>query len=282
VDAAPHNDLPPLGERDFEALRGLVLRETGVSLADTKRMLVQTRLGRRVKALGLGTFERYLELLQGPDGADEYDSFVGAITTHTTHFWREAHHFEELRERVLEPALKSDRRKLRLWCAASSTGEEPWCLAMTVAETLGAELSRWDVRILATDIDEHSLETARRGIYKAEDLEAHPAKRKHFLKGVRSQAGAVRVRDSLRPLLSFRRMNLIEPDWAPKAKFDAIFIRNVLIYFSQEAQLAVVKRLAGFLAVGGILVLGHAESMVGSRAGLRASGRGVFVEGARP
>ncbi len=281
MTAAPRTDLPPLADRDFEALRALVLRETGVSLAATKRTLVQTRLGRRVKALRLGTFARYLALLESPEGAEEYDHFVGAITTHTTHFWREAHHFDLLRQRVLEPAVAAGKGRLRVWCAASSTGEEPWCLAMTIADTLGPALPKWDVRILATDIDQNSLETAERGVYKLEDVEEFDSTPRHFLKGKGARQGEVRVRDHLRALLTFRRMNLIEPAWMPKTKFDAIFIRNVLIYFSPEAQLDVVRRLSGFLADGGILVLGHAESMVGMRAGLRAAGRGVFLQGAR-
>ncbi len=282
MSETPSTDLPPLGASEFQALRGLVLRETGVSLTDSKRMLVQTRLGRRVKALGLSSFAHYVELLEGPSAGDEYDQFVGAITTHTTHFWREAHHFDELRDRVLAPALKAGQRKLRIWCAASSTGEEPWCLAMTVADVLGSDLGRWDVRILATDIDHASLEKGSRAVYQYEVIEEHPKSKQYFLKGVGPRSGEVRIRDSLRSLVTFRRMNLIEPDWAPKAKFDAIFIRNVLIYFSPEAQLAVVSRLATFMADGAIMVLGHAESMVGTRAGLRAAGRGVFLKDTRP
>lgn len=273
--------LPTLARDEFEAIRDLVRAETGVALTDAKRMLVQTRLGRRLRSLGLPSFGSYLDLLQSPHGHAEMGELIGAITTHTTHFWREAHHFEELDERVLKPAIAEGRRKLRIWSAACSTGEEPYCLAIAAAERLGERLRAWDLRILATDIDANSLAKGRRGVYDASVLDQRPRTRRWFLKGVREREGLVQVRREIRELVRFRRLNLVEDEFRPKGRFDAIFIRNVLIYFAPETQLQVVKRLAGFLADDGILVLGHAEAMVGNRAGLSAVGRGTFLK-ARP
>lgn len=273
-------ELNALGDAEFERLRALIRRETGLALGDAKRTLVQTRLARRLRALKLEGYGEYVQLLERSGGAgEELRHFIGALTTHTTHFWREAHHFELLERSIIAEARANGIRRLRLWSAASSTGEEPWCLAMTVAGTLGDELGDWDVRVLATDIDRNSLERAAAAVYEAEVLEQHPEMRRFFLKGVRAREGTVCLRPELRSLVTFRPMNLVEADWRPNSRFDAIFLRNVLIYFDAATQLRVVTELSSYLADGGVLVLGHAESMVGTRAGLKSVGRGAFKRG---
>ncbi len=249
------------GEEDFQALRMLVKSVTGIHLSDQKRELVYGRLTRRLRALQLRTFAEYRERLRGD--TQELAELCNAITTNLTSFFREPHHFQYLREHVLAP-LAADPRgggRLRIWSAGCSTGEEPYSIAMTVLETL-PDPSRWDVRILATDLDSEVLERARRGIYPAERTATVAPERLERFFVERQEAGVAcrQVAPQVAALVTFKQLNLIHP-LPMKGPLDAIFCRNVVIYFDKETQRELFARIARLQRPGDLLFLGHSESL---------------------
>lgn len=274
--------VPEIADRDFDRFRALIERTTGIHLGERKRDLVCARLGPRLRELRLPGFADYWRYLEEEDpGGEELRRLVNRITTNKTSFFREAHHFTLLSERVLRPFAEGlghgGPRRLRLWSAGCSTGEEPWSIAMTIA----AEVPSWasaDVRLLATDIDSEVLATGESGTYPDERASAIPPAvlRAGFLRGRGSFAGRLQVRPQLRKLVVFRELNLIAEPWPLRAAFDAIFCRNVLIYFTPLQQRRLIERLLERLRPGGLLLLGHAESLLGMRPGLRALGRTAF------
>jgi chemotaxis protein methyltransferase CheR len=246
------------GEEDFSALRALVKEHTGIHLTEQKRELVYGRLSRRLRALGLESFRTYRELLEKNEG-DELVQFCNAITTNLTSFFRETHHFQYLREHLLEPRAADPRglRRLRFWSAGCSTGEEPYSLAMTIHEAL-PDVRRWDVKILATDLDTDVLARGARGLYDEERVRnLSPERVARFFR--RQGAGFV-VRDELRDLISFRELNLMHT-LPMKGPLDAIFCRNVVIYFDKDTQRQLFARVAQLQAPGDILFLGHSENL---------------------
>ena len=249
------------GEEDFQALRLLVKSVTGIHLSDQKRELVYGRLTRRLRALQLRTFAEYRERLKRD--TQELAELCNAITTNLTSFFREPHHFQYLREHVLAP-LAADPRgagRLRIWSAGCSTGEEPYSIAMTVLETL-PDASRWDVRILATDLDSEVLERARRGIYPAERTATVSPERLQRFFVDRQEAGVAcrQVAPQVAALVTFKQLNLIHP-LPMKGPLDAIFCRNVVIYFDKETQRELFARIARLQRPGDLLFLGHSESL---------------------
>lgn len=251
----------PFTTRDFDFLRTMVNEQTGIVLSEAKRDLLYGRLTKRLRQLGLESFADYCQLLQSGDRT-EMEHLVNAMTTNLTMFFRENHHFEYLADTLL-PALlntKAQSRRLRLWSAGCSTGEEPYSIAMVCKEVLPA--TGWDVKILATDIDSNVLATAQRGIYTAERVQGIAPARLHcwFLQGKGSQAGAVRVVPELQALISFRPLNLMQP-WPVRGPFDVIFCRNVVIYFDKDTQRQLFDRFAHVLDPHGTLFVGHSESL---------------------
>lgn len=248
--------------KDFECVRALVKKNAGIKLADTKREMVYGRLVRRVRRLGLGSFFEYCELLE-EDGSDEIVHLVNAITTNLTSFFREPHHFEYLGTTVMPMLLKRNEqtRRIRIWCAGCSTGEEPYSIAMVVKEKLPLG-ERWEVKILATDIDSNVLNKASRGIYPAEGMERISERRlkRWFRKGTGAQTGMIKLNPDLRDMISFRRLNLMEP-WPMRGPFDVVFCRNVVIYFDKSTQKILFDRLADTLVGDGQLFIGHSESL---------------------
>lgn len=247
-------------ERDFNTIRELVRRATGIKLSDTKQDMVYNRLARRLRQLGLTEFEGYLRLLE--DGADdELIQFTNAITTNVTSFFREAHHFEYLTDTLLPHLLESRAatRRLRFWSAGCSTGEEPYSLAMVLGESVPAE---WDVKILATDLDSAVLETAERGVYPEKSVKGIPPRRlrRWFRAGKGANKGLVRVVPELQANIRFRQLNLLHP-FPFAGPFDVIFCRNVVIYFDKDTQRELFDRYADVNATDGHLFLGHSESM---------------------
>jgi chemotaxis protein methyltransferase CheR len=245
---------------DFEVIRKLVSQHTGIVLTDAKRDMVYSRLVRRIRQLGLDSFSAYCERLLNGDG-DELGTFINAITTNLTAFFRESHHFEFLAKTAL-PALMQQRqatRRLRIWSAGCSTGEEPYSLAIVVKEVVPAT---WDVKILATDLDTNVVATADRGVYSEDRVKsiASGRLRRWFLKGKGPQAGAVRVAPELRELITFRQMNLLG-SWPMHGPFDVIFCRNVVIYFDKPTQKRLFERYADILAPDGYLFIGHSETL---------------------
>lgn len=244
-----------LEPRDFAFLRDLIMREAGIHVTEQKRQLIEGRLGRRLRVLGLRDFHAYVRLLQdGDEDGTETLEFINCITTNKTAFFREPHHFDYLRDEVL-PSVAG--RPLRVWCAASSTGEEPYSIAMTVLD------AGQRAEIVASDIDTNVLATARRGVYDEERLEGipHEAKRRHFLRGEGDKAGWCKVRPELSAMIDFKRINLIDEQWPLDGLYDVIFCRNVVIYFNRETQETLFRRMAERLAPGGILILGHSENL---------------------
>jgi chemotaxis protein methyltransferase CheR len=253
-----------LGDREFRYLAAFLTRETGIVVSNHKRQMVSGRLVKRLRALGLDSFEEYCTLVEGPDGGAEVEHLVNALTTNITQFFREPHHFEHLRHIVLEPrAAESPRRpRLRIWSAGCSTGQEPYSIAMSISDTLRST-EGWDVLVLATDIDTNVLNRAAAGLYSTEEVGQVPETyRKRFLRRVAGHADRVQVSDDLRHLIRFKPLNLHEP-WPMKGRFDVVFCRNVAIYFDKPTQLRLFNRFADILAPGGMLYLGHAESLIG-------------------
>jgi chemotaxis protein methyltransferase CheR len=257
-----------ISNQEFERIRRLVQERTGISLNAHKRSLVAARLGKRLRALGLSSFRRYAEFLTSPDGEAEIEQFVNAMTTNKTDFYRETAHFTFLAKVMIpqlkERAARTGERRIRIWSAGCSTGEEAYTIGMTMADALGSTLT-WDIRILASDIDTRVLAEAEQGIYAAERAAAIPAPllRRYFLRGVGSQAGRVKVGRELRSLVHFRWINLLEEPWPIRTTFDAVFCRNVIIYFDRDARRRLIGRFADILRDGGFLFLGHSESLHG-------------------
>lgn len=242
--------------KDFDRVRKLIYAHAGISLSDSKQELVYSRLSRRLRATGIQTFGAYLALLESND-AEEWEAFTNSLTTNLTSFFREPHHFP-----ILADHLRAIRGKhpIVLWCSAASTGEEPYTMAMTVLDTLGRDASQ--VSIIATDVDTKVLETAKNGVYPDErvsKLDPELVKR-FFLRGTGTQAGHVRVRPELQSMITFRQLNLLHNTWTVRPPIDAIFCRNVMIYFDKQTQLDILKKFVPLLRSDGLLFAGHSES----------------------
>lgn len=258
--------------QDFERVRGLIHARAGISLAPSKEDMVYGRLARRLRHHGLGSFREYLDLLEHSDDDGEWEAFTNALTTNLTAFFREAHHFEALRSLF----GRLERQPLRIWCAAASTGEEPYSIAMTAVEHFGGFDA--PVRILATDIDTQVLEAGRSGVYPLERVEKMSPERlrRFFLRGVGKNQGCCRVADGLRQMLEFRRLNLLESNWGLRGPFDAIFCRNVMIYFDKATQYRVLQRMVPLLAGDGLFFAGHSESLLHAANLLQPCGRTIY------
>lgn len=245
-------------EDHFQAVRTLVGEHAGIHLAEAKRDMVYGRLVRRLRALKLSSFDAYLAQLQQDGG--ELVHFVNALTTNLTSFFREPHHFEFLADELVpELVRRRGDRRLRVWSAGCSTGEEPYSIAMVLKESVPAG---WDVRILATDLDSNVVATAERGVYDLDRVRNLGRRRleRWFLKGKGANTGTVRAKDELRAMIRFRQLNLLA-DWPMRGPLDLIFCRNVVIYFAKETQRRLFDRYANILAADGHLFLGHSESL---------------------
>jgi chemotaxis protein methyltransferase CheR len=249
------------GDEDFEALRRLVKELTGINLTDQKRELVYGRLSRRLRALNLTTFREYRQLLQ--EDGDELVNFCNALTTNLTSFFRENHHFEYLREHVLLKRAKDAgaTRRIRIWSSACSTGEEPYSIAMTVHETV-EDLRRWDIRVLATDLDSDVLNRAQRGLYGADRVQGFDARRleRFFTPTEDKRATSYQVNPEVAELITFKQLNLMH-ELPMKGPLDVIFCRNVVIYFDKDTQRKLFARMAKLQRPGDLLFLGHSESL---------------------
>src|SRR3989338_932845 len=245
-------------QEDFECVRRLLYQRAGISLSASKEQMVYSRLARRLRSLGLGSFAEYFEYLQQHER--EWQQFINALTTNLTAFFREGHHFEMLAAHARQQA--HERRPLRIWCCASSTGEEPYSLAMPLMEAQGSFTPA--AQIIASDIDTGVLGTARQGIYPEQRIEhLELTRKKHFfLRGVGAQQGRVRVRPELQALIDFRQINLLDADWGIPPGLDAIFCRNVMIYFDKPTQNRLLERMIRLLRPDGLFFAGHSESFV--------------------
>ena len=256
---------------DFERIRKLIYDQAGISLAPIKQDMVYSRLARRLRALRLTTFADYIALLESGD-AEEWETFVNSLTTNLTSFFREAHHFDILRKHL----QGLSHRPLRIWCSAASTGEEPYSLAITACETF-ASLTP-PVEILASDIDTNVLANGQRGVYAMDRIERLSTERlqRFFLKGAGAQAGYAKVRPELQRLITFERINLLDLRWPVHDGLDAIFCRNVMIYFDKPTQYQILKRFVPLLRRDGLLFAGHSESFLHAADLFRSIGRTVY------
>ncbi len=256
---------------DFERVRALIRRHAGIHLHEGKQAMVYSRLSRRLRETGHRSFAAYLDWFETPAGlAAEKQDFVNSLTTNLTAFFREEHHFEMLADDLRGFA----RPTLRIWCAAASTGEEPWSIAMTAVESVRAGTQ---VQIVASDIDTKVLATARAGVYPADAKGLAPERlRRHCLRGTGANAGRMRIKPELARLVDFRVVNLVDGDWALGEPFDVVFCRNVMIYFDAATQRRVLERIHGVLRPGGTLFVGHSENFSDERHLFRLRGKTAY------
>ncbi len=250
-----------LTSKDFHSISGMLLAETGIALHEGKATLLYSRLGKRLRALGLTAFAEYCALLDSEDSGEERGRMIRALTTNVTRFFREPHHFTYLRSSVLPDLVRfaEGGGRVRIWSAACSTGQEPYSLALTILG-LCPKASQMDIRILATDLDTAVLDEAKAGCYAADALESVPpdALQRWFER----TADGWRVGADMRRLIAFRPLNLIKP-WPVKGPFDAIMCRNVVIYFNEAQQQAIWSRFQPLLTPTGLLFIGHSERVTG-------------------
>jgi len=254
-------------------VRALIYRKAGIALAPGKMDMVYSRLTRRVRARGLNSFADYLRVIEAGDDL-ELEAFINALTTNMTSFFREPHHFRMLAERLAQhPA----GRPVTIWSCASSSGEEPYSIAMTAVDALQSYTPA--LRVLATDIDTNMLAKARQGVYPVDQLQKIPADqlKRFFLRGEGNNEGLARVRGELRNLVSFKQLNLLDEKWPMRGKFDFIFCRNVMIYFDKQTQHAILERIAARLEPQGLLFVGHSESFHGAQDLFRTCGNTVYA-----
>jgi chemotaxis protein methyltransferase CheR len=264
-------------DADFRGLAKVAYDRAGIALADSKRNLVYTRLSRRLRALGYSSFRQYREYLDGEDGEAEMERFINSISTNHTKFFREIHHFDHLRSHVAAPFMQAGRGsagRLRIWSAGCSTGEEPHTIAAVLRREI-PEAARYDVKILATDIDTDVLAKASAGEYPASSIDDVPANYRSYFPLKDGDPTRVAIADEVRSLITFRRLNLIEP-WPFRGPFDAVFCRNVMIYFDNPTKTSLVDRYARMLRPGGWLYLGHSETLMGPHSTLRLVGRTIY------
>jgi chemotaxis protein methyltransferase CheR len=241
--------------RDFEEVRKMIYDHAGIALNDAKEDMVYSRLARRLRATGKRSFQEYLALIRSGDAA-EWEAFVNSLTTNLTDFFREAHHFH-----ILKDFLKTRRdRPITIWSSASSTGEEPYSIGITALEAMGASAP---VQILASDLDTNVLKKAAEGVYPIERLAklSPDQQRQFFLKGTGDNAGMARAKPELRAMLNCFQLNLLDPVWSIRQPLDAIFCRNVMIYFDKPTQYSILKKMKPLLKPDGLLFVGHSEAL---------------------
>jgi chemotaxis protein methyltransferase CheR len=259
--------------RDFERVRSLIYQRAGISLHTGKQAMVYSRLSRRLRETGHRSFSSYLESLERSSGAtaeQEWQEFVNCLTTNLTSFFREEHHFHALAEDLKARA----GRPLRIWCNAASTGEEPYTLAMTVVEALGANAP---VKIVASDIDTKVLATAARAVYPADARGLSPERlRRHCMRGTGANSGKMRIKPELVKMIEFRPLNLMDSHWSLGDPFDIVFCRNVMIYFDAATQRRVLGQIHTVMRPGSLLFVGHSENFTDSKQLFRLRGKTIY------
>jgi chemotaxis protein methyltransferase CheR len=277
ADAGTANYGPQLADAEFDFIRHVIAENAGIVLGPNKRQLVQGRLARRLRELHLDSYEAYCDHIR-ESGPEELVGLINALTTNVTSFFRENHHFEALASYMLPEAFKRNQqsRRVRIWSAGCSSGEEAYCLAMVAREAMPPG-QKWDLKILATDIDSEVVATAQRGIYPLDRLVTLSQERlqRHFRKGSGEHAGEAKVNAELAQLVSFRTLNLMH-SWPLSGPFDIIFCRNVMIYFDQATRERLVARFAGLIAADGYLCLGHSESIHNPAGPFRLVGKTIY------
>ncbi|MCH8078978.1 MAG: protein-glutamate O-methyltransferase CheR [Proteobacteria bacterium] len=265
-------------EKDFKYLAQLAGTRAGINLSSSKRELIYGRLARRLRELGLKSYKQYCDRLKDGD-EEELTNFINAITTNVTSFFRENHHFEFLEQNLLPELINNqndvNKPRLRLWSAGCSSGEEPYSMAMVLQESI-PDIRRWDAKILATDLDLNILDIASRGIYPLQRMQSVSlVRRKRWLSlGIGKNEGTGKVGNDIRQMVTFRQLNLTA-DWPMRGSFDAIFCRNVTIYFDKPTRIRLLNRFANLLSDDGHLFVGHSESLFGLTDRFRSVGRTI-------
>jgi chemotaxis protein methyltransferase CheR len=257
--------------RDFERVRTLIHARAGIALADSKQEMVYSRLARRLRATGIRSFQDYLDELESGQDHEEWEAFTNAMTTNLTSFFRESHHFPILAEHV-----RKVTGPVTVWCSASSTGEEPYSIAITLCEAFNSLTP--PVQIIATDIDTNVLATAASGVYPIDRVEKLAPERvkRFFLKGKGGQEGLVRIRPEIREMVTFRQLNLLADSWPISGPFDVIFCRNVMIYFDKPTQGKILTRFAPLMKPDALLFAGHSENFLYVSDAFRLRGKTVY------
>lgn len=261
------SQVPNISDDEFDAFREIIFREAGISLSDAKKTLVVSRLAKRLRLHKIDTYREYLDYLRDRDTTRaELQEMVNCLTTNKTDFFREPHHFEFLKNKIIpaieQQALHGHPKKLRIWSAACSTGEEPYTAAMTVLESISSRYG-WQIEILATDINTEVIKHARNGIYDLDRIEGLEPSiiRKYFLRGTGKFKGKCQVVPDVRSMVTFRQLNFMDARWPVDGTFDLIFCRNVLIYFNTQTQQKLLPRLIQRMNPGSYLMLGHSENL---------------------
>lgn len=269
-----------LTQAGFLRMAQFITVELGIKMPESKASMIESRLMRRVRELGMTSVDEYGDYLFAKEHTDELEYFINAITTNKTDFYRESDHFRLLTERVVPDLLKRSRyasQTLKIWSAACSSGEEPYTIAMALDE-YGRRTGGLNYAILATDISTKVLSMARQAIYSSDQAEAVPVaiRRRCFMQSRDAGKSRLRIVPELRARVSFFRLNLMDEDYCVKDRFDVIFLRNVLIYFSREVQERVVCRLCEYLNPGGYFFVGHAETLTELQVPLRRIHNSVY------
>lgn len=256
---------------DFNRVRALIYKKAGISLAESKQEMVYSRLARRLRTIGISSFSIYLDELESGRNKEEWEAFTNALTTNLTSFFRESHHFP-----ILADHARKIKGALTVWCSASSTGEEPYSIAMTLCEVFDS-LSP-PAQIIATDIDTNVLTTAANGVYTIDKLDKMTDARvkRFFLKGKGAQTGLVRIRPELRKLVTYKQLNLLSDGWPVSGQFDIIFCRNVMIYFDKPTQAKILARFIPLMKPDALLFAGHSENFLYSSDALKLRGKTVY------
>ncbi|MDR3158736.1 MAG: chemotaxis protein CheR [Zoogloeaceae bacterium] len=264
---------------DFERVRKLIYDKAGISLSPAKQDMVYSRLARRLRATGMKSFKQYLDHLEFSRGAAEWEGFVNALTTNLTSFFREPHHFPVLSQHLRAVAEK--RKQISIWCCAASTGEEPYSIAITAADAFPAGGPQ--ISVLCSDLDTSVLATAEKGVYAPDRVDKIPPEqlKRYFNKSATPEGNVYGVKPELRQMLSFRRINLLDPAWPVRGPLDVIFCRNVMIYFDKPTQYKILARFAPMLQPDGLLFAGHSESFLHAADLFHSLGKTVYALAAR-
>lgn len=264
--------------RTFDRFRDFIYQKSGITLSSGKEALVSARMGKRMRILGLPSHKDYLEYVLADNSGEELVHMLDAISTNVTSFYREPRHFEFL-ARAVQKWHRAGQRRFRIWCAAASTGEEPYTIAITMLDALGT--ADVDIRILATDISTRVLQHCVEGVYDEERVEPVPkALRSKYFDRVRRDGETVyAARAELKRLLVFRRLNLSQPPFPMQGPLDIVFCRNVMIYFDNKVRMALLTEVSRVLRPSGYLMVGHAESLTGMMGSFRTVQPSVYVRG---
>jgi len=265
----------PMTDENFVAIQKQAYASTGIKLTVHKKEMIYSRISRRIRQLGLKTFNEYCELI-ARDDHPEHNEFVNTITTNLTSFYREPHHFDYLKKTVMPWLLSKHQRdhRVRIWSSGCSSGEEPYTIAATFLQN--TQFRNWDVKILATDLDSDTLDKGRRGLYSGDKLDNLTPEQHVSLFSGGSDEKNLNIKPQLKELIHFKRLNLMETPWPMSGPFDIIFCRNVVIYFDKDTQKSLFDRYANLLVPDGYLFIGHSESLNGVSNRFRLLGKTIY------